>query len=839
MPRIAVVDPALGRSGAHNFAFASLLVEQDDRPRDLGIWCSTALSPELREALGLDGKMVHPVFEPDFFAIFGKPGGLAVHWDWIYGLARNYLLAFESISDHWLSGPIHLVHHSLSWEHASALALAIHQSKGRFGRLLHHAFLMYPPGMDGTGAVYDAGRRLDFRLAFGDLERQPGVRLYASCSEYAAAYAQLLGHDNHLPIHPCFLADWRSPRAIRARSPIRRIVLYIGEIKREKGFYALPDLLRKLLERATVQHSFLIQFVEIRSRAAKAVVEELTTIAAADPRVTVHHGFWRDMDLQEALQSADMLCLNYDSSAYAHKTSGLLWLAAWYGLTVWVRRGTWLEREAGRLGVRAIFGSGQVEIDERPRTSGITEGGYWNSLFTPLWPWLERECNSLAQGNPIGASAAALPGTGTASGSFSTPAGEGVQTRESGADIVLFWKQNDSCLYGRHHDMVARYLASRPDVRRVIVVDAPVGEPNLARLLKQPADLAQGHLIHDLVRKKERGACDEGKLRFRVFVCPTHKFRFRDDGSGRPHFLSGYEALLRDVFESEDIDPSHAVFWIYPKNFHAPHLIKAFRPTRVVVDVIDDQRAWPHVDASLRQQLTENYRVLLEAADMAFANCAPMRDAMRPYCPGIRLVPNGCDTNAPRMLSSDNPLFDRLLQHSGKVIGYVGNLEAKLDIPLLHETARRFPECLLVLVGSTHANPPILELRQYQNVLMPGVVPYGQLGAWMRRFDVGVIPHLETDMTLHMNPLKLYVYLSQHVPVVATRTPNIEAPSGLVRIADTHAEFLDAVAATLDQPPPEEEMFQAFVSANSWEQRLSRHVDELLAFLPVDSMAAR
>ena len=41
-------------------------------------------------------------------------------------------------------------------------------------------------------------------------------------------------------------------------------------------------------------------------------------------------------------------------------------------------------------------------------------------------------------------------------------------------NVVMFWKQNDSELYGRRSDMVAKYLASRGDVGKVLVLDAPI-----------------------------------------------------------------------------------------------------------------------------------------------------------------------------------------------------------------------------------------------------------------------------------------------------------------------------------------------------------------------------
>ena len=98
MSRIAIVDPALGRTGAHNLGFASLLPDRGAHARDLSVWCNTAIDEALRKSLAEPGVEVTPTFDTDFYAITNKPGGIAAHWDWIYALARQYIETFERIA---------------------------------------------------------------------------------------------------------------------------------------------------------------------------------------------------------------------------------------------------------------------------------------------------------------------------------------------------------------------------------------------------------------------------------------------------------------------------------------------------------------------------------------------------------------------------------------------------------------------------------------------------------------------------------------------------------------------------------------------------------------------
>src|SRR5690606_20587807 len=129
----------------------------------------------------------------DFYGLAHEKGGVAEHWDWIYGFAKDYAVALREVMARWPGTPVRVLHHTLSWEHASALAIAIRQL-GEAGRLLDHiALLMYSPGVAAGGEVLDSARRLNFRLAFSALAGTANVSLYAACSEYANAYASLLG----------------------------------------------------------------------------------------------------------------------------------------------------------------------------------------------------------------------------------------------------------------------------------------------------------------------------------------------------------------------------------------------------------------------------------------------------------------------------------------------------------------------------------------------------------------------------------------------------------------------------------------------------------------------
>src|SRR5690606_28363968 len=105
----------------------------------------------------------------------------------------------------------------------------------------------------------------------------------------------------------------------------------------------------------------------------------------------LHEGRWSDARLHDELARASVVCLDYDPDAYAYKTSGLLWLAAWHRVPARLPEGTWLGREGRRLGV-PLIPSGGLPDPARARVDRNAEDpGYRQAIFTPFGAWLERQ----------------------------------------------------------------------------------------------------------------------------------------------------------------------------------------------------------------------------------------------------------------------------------------------------------------------------------------------------------------------------------------------------------------------------------------------------------------
>ncbi|MBI2685323.1 MAG: glycosyltransferase [Acidobacteria bacterium] len=129
-------------------------------------------------------------------------------------------------------------------------------------------------------------------------------------------------------------------------------------------------------------------------------------------------------------------------------------------------------------------------------------------------------------------------------------------------------------------------------------------------------------------------------------------------------------------------------------------------------------------------------------------------------------------------------------------IGYIGTLSFWFESEVVAAAAERHPDWRFVLVGP-QAGADLARLRKCPNVELSGEIDYGDLPAWMSRFDVAMIPFRLEPLTLATNPIKLYEYFAAGLPVVSSPLPELQPYAGLVYVASHPEEFVDQLEAAV------------------------------------------
>ncbi len=267
------------------------------------------------------------------------------------------------------------------------------------------------------------------------------------------------------------------------------------------------------------------------------------------------------------------------------------------------------------------------------------------------------------------------------------------------------------------------------------------------------------------------------------------------------------------------------ILWLY-KPEQAP-LIGKFNETMTVYHCIDEFTVGT---AGRKRQTIQTLETnLLKRADIVFANSQLTFQNKQKFNPNTYHLPSGADiahfTKAANPATNIHPDIRKLPR---PILAFVGNINEKIDIPMLTSVAHTHPEWTLVMIGQPH--PYAIDLQPLQhisNVHWLGKQPFSALPEILKGVDICLLPYAQGEATRYRSPLKLYEYLATGKPIVSTPHPEVTQFSNLITIspAETFDQAIESALKT-DTPQARAKRIQA-AQQHSWDAR----VDEILAIL--------
>lgn len=389
-------------------------------------------------------------------------------------------------------------------------------------------------------------------------------------------------------------------------------------------------------------------------------------------------------------------------------------------------------------------------------------------------------------------------------------------------DIIIFWKQYDAGVYGRRVDMLAKYLSIHNKVQRVVFIDPPLWLNDLNALHDNTDNYTERKIVLEEIYARRLGLRDKKRLSFHTFVYDT---RTNPDKNEKWKFpkKDQYLSYIENIFRDLSVSMENSIFLVYPPNVFLREIISYFEPRCVITDIVDDVRENPYVTKEKKAEYSNNYKEVISNSDFVITNTTHLQKSMGDYSSDIRFLPNAMEFLDHDDNDHKRYNLKRLLAISSPKIGYVGNLESKVDIELLKFIAIERPSWNIILIGSSHTRPEIVKLNKYPNIHLVGPLKYDEARAWMKQFDAAIIPHLDTPLTRSMNPLKAYVYIGMGLPVVSTNIKNIENINGMLHIAENYDDFLKKIELVLSSPKPDlDNQLLGLLQKHTWTSRIDQ-----------------
>lgn len=388
MPELIIPDPGLREYAGHHPAMVEAILNTDifqSSDWRLSVHGHKNCDSGLLSLFNQSNVFISKYFTTDFYSIFNKELDLFGSQKYIKKLTIEYVGVFESSIG---STDKVFLFHTLSWQHAVALSIAISIYKRNSifdSKIL--VFLMFNPALSDK-----SNNSFLYSYGFRSLAKHAFVTFFAADYELKLEYERIL--EREIDIHPCVLSG--GDVANVEDNDVVKIILYVGDAKPEKGFMDIPYLIKSYCRNLKdPNYEFVVQYtIASQSCDLEIVSRKIKELAKIDTRVSVIDSFLTQNKLEELFASSEMIIFNYDEKEYQNKSSGVLWLAAKYNLTMKFLTDTWLNREAKRLGGR-IAHLPVVEISKKTEEIDCetSNNNYYRSmLFKEFGCWLKEAC---------------------------------------------------------------------------------------------------------------------------------------------------------------------------------------------------------------------------------------------------------------------------------------------------------------------------------------------------------------------------------------------------------------------------------------------------------------
>lgn len=191
--------------------------------------------------------------------------------------------------------------------------------------------------------------------------------------------------------------------------------------------------------------------------------------------------------------------------------------------------------------------------------------------------------------------------------------------------------------------------------------------------------------------------------------------------------------------------------------------------------------------------------------------------------PNNYLVPNGANaqlfSEALNRKLTIHPLVKNL---TGRVMGYIGNIERRTDFDLIFHVLDRLPDWQLVMAGPTDKQFVPGKALTHPRILWLGSIPQKEVPAILKRIDVAIIPFKCDSVSEGIYPLKMFEYLAAGKPVVSTLfNPEVLlSMADVIGVARAAESFANRILEEYAQDSEERSRTRVQIAyENTWEKR--------------------
>lgn len=279
---------------------------------------------------------------------------------------------------------------------------------------------------------------------------------------------------------------------------------------------------------------------------------------------------------------------------------------------------------------------------------------------------------------------------------------------------------------------------------------------------------------------------------------------------------------IRKVIERLNITD---YIFINSYNFTLPTVHKMLKPALSVYHCVD-----PLIEPYQLKHGLVSENILVQNVDMVISTSKELRNKKALLNKNCYFIPNAANiSHSSKTLNPDLAVSEILKGLKKPIIGYFGAIERRIDYDLMQELFAANRDKTFVMVGPIDRYYIKEEEYKAPNLYLTGPVPYSEMPAVLKGFDVAIIPFKKDEVSSDIFPLKLFEYLGSGRPVVSTDfNPDLkDFTHETVSYCSNMPEFSAAIEVALKDTPELQQERLEVAADNTWEHRITEIKDLL------------
>lgn len=265
--------------------------------------------------------------------------------------------------------------------------------------------------------------------------------------------------------------------------------------------------------------------------------------------------------------------------------------------------------------------------------------------------------------------------------------------------------------------------------------------------------------------------------------------------------LKGIDALRRTFNLGETHSIVNLPFWT--------DLVEKMQNNFVTYDCMDHHAGFENNE----EGMLEKEKQLLKSSDLVITSAARLSEIISKDRENT-IIRNAADVEYFSKVNNAD-----VYQKTKPIVGYYGAIAEWFDLDLLIKTAQRLPDYEFLMIGAVTCD--ISKAKSISNIKFIGEVKYTELTAYLKYFDVCLIPFKLIELTLCTNPVKVYEYLAAGKPVITTAMPELIEIQDYVHVAHNSDDFVGLIEKGMNEKDDEElaSMRRSWAKTQDWKSR--------------------